>query len=129
MNKSYVVTGGTGTLGRAIVQHLLTVESPASVTVFSRSENEQHKMRSEIKDERLHFALGDVRDYESVRAALRHADIVIHASAMKQVPACEYFPDEAIKTNVGGAQNIVRAITEERLSVECVVGILSLIHI
>ena len=120
-SKRILVTGGTGTLGSAICEHLLSLG--ACVTVFSRSENEQHKMRQRISDEHLHFTIGDVRDYQSVRSAVRHADIVCHCAALKQVPACEYFPAEAIRTNVGGAQNIVQAISEEHLPVECVVGI------
>jgi FlaA1/EpsC-like NDP-sugar epimerase len=114
-----IVTGGTGTLGRAICERLIA--SGDHVTVFSRDETKQHQMKIDYPE--VQFILGDVRDYQSVRSALRQADIVIHAAAMKQVPACEYFPGEAIRTNVGGAQNIVQAISEDRLAVECVVGI------
>jgi FlaA1/EpsC-like NDP-sugar epimerase len=118
--KNVVVTGGTGTLGRALVESIVN-QCPASVTVLSRGENEQAKMRPDFPD--VHFIIGDVRDYQAVRSAIRHADVVIHAAALKQVPACEYFPDEAIKTNVGGAQNIVRAIHDDGYPVETVVGI------
>lgn len=116
-----LVTGGTGSLGQAIVKCLLQLDH--SVTVFSRDEEKQHRMRSCFGSNNLQFIIGDVRDYQSVRTALRHAEVVIHAAAMKQVPACEYFPTEAIRTNVGGAQNIIQAITEDRLPVRKVIGI------
>lgn len=121
-----LVTGGTGSLGRRVVRRLLSGEygRPASVTVFSRDEAKQHDMRlcylerREATDEviyqasreMLRFRIGDIRDGDAVRSAVAGADLVIHAAALKQVPTCEYFPTEAVKTNVGGAQNLVRAI-------------------
>jgi FlaA1/EpsC-like NDP-sugar epimerase len=106
--------------------------------VFSRSEALQHDMRlsflhrrvatdeivyDEERHSRLHFRIGDVRDYEAVASVLDGADVVFHAAAMKQVPTCEYHPAEAIKTNVGGARNLVRAIAELGLEVEAIVGV------
>ncbi|REJ78507.1 MAG: NAD-dependent epimerase/dehydratase family protein [Acidobacteria bacterium] len=138
-NKSILVTGGTGSLGQALVRRILTGEygKPSKVTVYSRDEAKQHFMRLDYlqnaaaTDEVIYhnsrdvldFTIGDVRDYPALLAALRGADIVFHAAALKQVPSCEYFPFEAVLTNIHGAQNIVRAIRENPLDVEKVVGI------
>jgi FlaA1/EpsC-like NDP-sugar epimerase len=137
--KRILVTGGTGSLGQTLVRRLLTGEMgrPANITVFSRDEAKQHYMRLDLMhrkaatddviyedpNEVVHFRIGDVRDYPGFRTALRGADVVFHAAALKQVPSCEYFPHEAVMTNVLGAQNLVRAIREDGLSVETVVGI------
>lgn len=137
--KRILVTGGTGSLGQTIVRRLLTGEQgkPAKIVVFSRDEAKQHYMRTELQHqaaatddiiyqssrERLAFRIGDVRDHASLLAALRGTDVVFHAAALKQVPTCEYFPFEAVMTNVGGAHNLVRAIRENDLPVELVVGI------
>ena len=134
------MTGGTGSLGQALVRRLLEGELglPEQVLVFSRSEALQHSMRLEFHNRRvatddivyaeerhqpLGFRIGDVRDYAAVCALLQGADVVFHAAAMKQVPTCEYHPVEAIKTNAGGAENIVRAIRELALPVETVIGV------
>lgn len=138
-NQRVVVTGGTGSLGQKIVRRILSGENgtPQSLTVFSRDEAKQHYMRmsylnAEVATDEiiydnfknlLQFRIGNVRDYPAVVLALRNADIVIHAAALKQVPACEYFPREAVQTNILGAENIVRAITENELPVKTVVGI------
>lgn len=137
--KRVLVTGGTGSLGSVLIRRLLTGEmgQPKRVTVFSRDETKQHYMRLQYArrpiateeiiykgaQDRLAFRIGDVRDYASVAAAVRDADIVFNAAAMKQVPTCEYFPGEAVETNVLGPENIVRAIRENGLPVETVVGI------
>jgi FlaA1/EpsC-like NDP-sugar epimerase len=138
--KRVVVTGGTGSLGQVLVRRLLAGDAglPRQVVVFSRSEALQHSMRlafqernaatdeivyDEERRRRLVFRIGDVRDPDSVAAVLRDADVVFHAAAMKQVPTCEYHPVEAVRTNVMGAENIVRAIRDLRLPVETVVGI------
>lgn len=134
-----VVTGGTGSLGKVLVRRLLTGElgTPKKITVFSRDEAKQHEMRlayqhrSAATDEviyhnfeqLLQFRIGDVRDIHSVRTVLRDADVVFNAAALKQVPSCEYFPYEAVQTNIIGAENIVRAIRENNLPVQTVVGI------
>ena len=139
--KRVLVTGGTGSLGQALVRRLLDGDlgAPAEVIVFSRSEALQHAMRLNFNERtrastdevvyvedqrsRLRFQVGDVRDYAALSSALQRVDVVFHAAAMKQVPACEYNPVEAVATNVHGAQNIVRAIRELRLDIETVVGI------
>ena len=138
-DKSIVVTGGTGSLGRKLVQRMLSVENgkPGKIIVFSRDEAKQHAMRLQYQQlgratdeiiyrdlERIQqFQIGDVRDYHSVCSALQGVDIVFNAAALKQVPTCEYFPYEAVRTNIEGAENIVRAIRENQLPVETVVGI------
>lgn len=137
--KEIVVTGGTGSLGKVLIRRLLTGEMgrPRKIVVFSRDEAKQHAMRVEYLHRRaatdeiiyrnfeqlLEFQIGDVRDFHRVAAVLRRADVVFNAAALKQVPTCEYFPYEAVRTNVGGPENIVRAIREHQLPVETVVGI------
>ena len=137
--KRILVTGGTGSLGQTLVRRLLTGEMgrPASITVFSRDEAKQHYMRLDFmhrkaatddviygdSEDLLNFRIGDVRDLSSLSAAMWDTDVVFHAAALKQVPSCEYFPFEAVQTNVVGAQNVVRSIKENRLPVERVVGI------
>ena len=138
-DKVVVITGGTGSLGKILTKRLLSGKEglPKKVIVFSRDEAKQHFMRIEyqhktkVTDEiiynnfrqLLEFRIGDVRDFHSVCAVLKDADIVINAAALKQVPSCEYFPFEATMTNVAGAENIVRALRENRLHVETVVGV------
>jgi UDP-glucose 4-epimerase len=138
-DKRVVVTGGTGSLGNALVRRLLTGEIglPREVVVFSRDEAKQHAMRLAFENrsvatdeviyergrERLRFRIGDVSDYHSVCGVLRDADVVYHAAALKQVPTCEYHPYEAVKTNVLGPENIVRAIREHGFPVEVVIGV------
>ena len=137
--KYILVTGGTGSLGRALVKRLLTGEmgKPAKIIVFSRDEAKQHDMRLEYLHRRavteeiiyenfrnlLTFRIGDVRSYASVLQAAREADVVFHAAALKQVPTCEYFPYEAVQTNIGGPENVVRAVREHKLPIETVIGI------
>lgn len=137
--KRVLVTGGTGSLGRALVARLLggSLGRPAKVIVFSRDEAKQHYMRLDFQhratatddiiyrhaNEVLNFRIGDVRDYDALLAALRDADVVFHAAALKQVPTCEYFPTEAVATNVMGARNLVHAVRNHDTPVTRVVGI------
>src|SRR3954451_5503085 len=137
--KNVLVTGGTGSLGQAVVRRLLTGELgvPGRIVVISRDEAKQDDMRLSYLRRReatddviyrnstqlLRFIIGDMRDYPSVVRAVRDAHLVINAAALKQVPTCEYFPFEAIQTTLHGAQNLVRAIRENKPSVETVVGI------
>jgi len=138
-NKRVVITGGTGSLGKVLVRRLLTGElgTPKSIVVFSRDEAKQHEMRLSYQSRKsatdeviyrnfeqlLQFQIGDVRDYHSVSAVLRNADVVFNAAALKQVPTCEYFPFEAVQTNILGPENVVRVIRENRLPVKTVVGV------
>ncbi|HVO67125.1 MAG TPA: polysaccharide biosynthesis protein [Syntrophales bacterium] len=137
--KVILVTGGTGSMGKTIVRRMLTGEqgTPAKIMVFSRDEAKQHDMRMSYlhklvaTDEVIYrnfmnvleFRIGDVRNYADVCSAIRDADIVINAAALKQVPACEYFPLQAVLTNCMGAANIVRAIEENGYPVDTVVAI------
>ena len=137
--KRVLVTGGTGSLGKVLVRRLLSGEmgAPKKIVVLSRDEAKQHQMRMEYQHRRaatdeiifrnfqqkLEFRIGDVRDYHSVAGALRQTDVVFNAAALKQVPTCEYFPYEAVQTNVLGPENIIRAIQEQALPVETVVGV------
>jgi UDP-N-acetylglucosamine 4,6-dehydratase len=108
--KTVLVTGGTGSFGRKFVDVALTRHDPKRIIVFSRDELKQHDMRLAVNDDRVSFFIGDVRDAERLRRAFQaDVDLVVHAAAMKQVPACEYNPFEAIKTNILGAQNIIDA--------------------
>jgi UDP-N-acetylglucosamine 4,6-dehydratase len=104
-----LVTGATGSFGKAFVKRLLVEFPNASILAFSRDELKQFEMRSEFNSDRLSFMLGDVRDFSRVSQATVGVDIVIHAAAMKQIPAAEQNPMEAIKTNILGAENIVNA--------------------
>lgn len=106
--KVFLVTGGTGSFGDAVVARLLTM-NPKKVIVFSRDEKKQFDMGNKYNDERLRFITGDVRDRDSILHAMHGVDYVFHAAAMKQVPNCEFFPMEAIKTNCLGAHNVIDA--------------------
>ncbi len=113
------ITGGTGSFGSTMVRHLLQTTKVAEIRVFSRDENKQDNLRKSLSDPRCKFFLGDTRDSESVRTAIKGADFVFHAAALKQVPSCEFFPEEAVKTNVLGSQNVIQASLD--FSVESVV--------
>ncbi|MCA0180560.1 MAG: SDR family NAD(P)-dependent oxidoreductase [Actinobacteria bacterium] len=114
-----VITGGTGSFGRTMARHLLT-EGVARIHIFSRDEAKQDEMRQQFSDTRLRFFLGDVRDRHSVDSAMTGADYAFHAAALKQVPSCEFFPDQAVKTNVLGSQNVIESAHEHELrSVVC----------
>jgi UDP-N-acetylglucosamine 4,6-dehydratase (inverting) len=114
-NKNYLITGGTGSFGKCFIKTLLDKHSPARVVIFSRDELKQFEMAQEfstIKYPSLRYFIGDVRDADRLRRAMEGIDIVIHAAALKQVPAAEYNPFECIKTNVLGAQNVIEACLE-----------------
>ncbi len=137
--KTILVTGGTGSMGKTMVRRILSGEigTPKKVIIFSRDEAKQHEIRVSYlhrlvaTDEVIYrnfmnvleFRIGDVRSYRDVCSAVRGSDIIINAAALKQVPACEYFPTQAVLTNCMGAANIVRAIEENGYPVETVVGI------
>jgi len=137
--KRILITGGTGSLGKVLVRNLLSGKfgKPEQVIVFSRDEAKQHDMRLRYLnklaateevifqnyEKLLTFRIGDVRDFHSVSSAVRDVDVIFNAAALKQVPNCEYFPYEAVQTNIVGAENIVRAIKEFDLPVETVVGV------
>ena len=110
-NKAILITGGTGTFGKAFTKYVLEHYSPKKIIIYSRDEFKQFIMQNEFKEnmDKLRFFIGDVRDRERLTRALEGVDYVIHAAALKQVPACEYNPAEAIKTNINGAQNVIDA--------------------
>jgi len=108
-DKTVLVTGGTGSFGTRFVEVALSDRQPRKVIVFSRDELKQFEMSQRLSDDRLRFFLGDVRDSERLHRAFHGVDYVIHAAALKQIPATEYNPFEAIKTNVLGAQNVITA--------------------
>lgn len=137
--KRVLITGGTGSLGKVLLRRLLSGQAGdiKRITILSRDEAKQHQLRLEYLHkenttddvvyhnvrERLSFHIGDVRDASSLVGPLRSADVVFNAAALKQVPTCEYFPSEAVMTNIIGAHNIVRVIREQNLPVETVVGV------
>lgn len=108
-NKVLLITGGTGSFGNAVLQRFLTTDHFKEIRIFSRDEKKQDDMRNQLKSPKLKFFIGDVRDYDSVEPATRGVDYIFHAAALKQVPSCEFFPMQAVKTNVEGTQNVIRA--------------------
>jgi UDP-N-acetylglucosamine 4,6-dehydratase len=113
-DKVILVTGGTGSFGTAFVKRVLE-HDPAAVRIFSRDELKQYDMQRRIDDPRLRFLLGDVRSLERLTRATRGVDVIIHAAALKQVPACEYNPYEAVQTNIVGAENVVSAAIDNEV--------------
>lgn len=107
-DKTLLITGGTGSFGNAVLQRFLHTDF-AEIRVFSRDEKKQEDMRLALKNDKVKFYIGDVREYDSVHDALRGVDYVFHAAALKQVPSCEFYPMEAVRTNVVGAENVMRA--------------------
>ena len=110
-NSTVVITGGTGSFGSTMAKYLLT-KSVAEVRIFSRDEAKQDAMRHAIQDPRVNFYIGDTRDSDSVNGVIKGADLVFHAAALKQVPSAEFFPLEAVKTNINGSANVLRASIE-----------------
>jgi UDP-N-acetylglucosamine 4,6-dehydratase len=107
-NKSILITGGTGSFGKAFVARALASRA-RKIIVFSRDEQKHYEMERTIKDRRMRYFVGDIRDRDRLQTALRDVDIVVHAAAMKHVPICEYNPIEAVQTNVNGARNLIEA--------------------
>ncbi|MFT5213160.1 MAG: UDP-N-acetylglucosamine 4,6-dehydratase [Patiriisocius sp.] len=115
-NKTLLITGGTGSFGNAVLNRFLETDHFSEIRIFSRDEKKQDDMRTLLKNEKLKFYIGDVRDYGSVEKAMRGVDYVFHAAALKQVPSCEFFPLEATKTNVFGTQNVIDAAEYNKVS-------------
>lgn len=118
-DKVLLITGGTGSFGNAVLNRFLHSDF-AEIRVFSRDEKKQEDMRIALKNDKVKFYIGDVRDYDSVHDALRDVDYVFHAAALKQVPSCEFYPMEALRTNVQGAENVMRAAIANEVE-RCVV--------
>lgn len=106
--KRFLITGGTGSFGTTVCEYLLK-NDVKEVRIFSRDENKQYQMRRRIKNEKVNFFIGDIRDYDSVLQACNNIDFVFHAAALKQVPSCEFYPLEAVKTNIIGTENLLNA--------------------
>jgi len=138
-NKTILITGGTGSLGKMLTKRIMTggLGEPEKIIIFSRDEDKQYRMRLEWNKlsvatddvrylnhaDKLDFRIGDVRDYISVQRSVNDADIIIHAAALKQVPVCEYFPYESVKTNILGVENIIRAITNSPRIIETLLAV------
>lgn len=118
-DKTLLITGGTGSFGNAVLKSFLEIDF-AEIRIFSRDESKQHEMRSRLKNPRVKFFIGDVRNYDSVSDSVRGVDYIFHAAALKQVPSCEFFPIEAVRTNILGAENVMRAAVEHEVE-RCVV--------
>ncbi len=112
--KSILITGGTGSFGNAVLKKLLDLDLK-EIRIFSRDEKKQDDMRKRIKESRVKFYIGDIRDKNSVNNAMKGVDSVFHAAALKQVPSCEFFPIEAVKTNVFGAENVIESAINNKV--------------
>jgi UDP-N-acetylglucosamine 4,6-dehydratase len=110
-SKVILITGGTGSFGNAVIQRFLKTDI-GEIRVFSRDEKKQEDMRLQVNDKRVRFIIGDVREYTSISDALRGVHLVFHAAALKQVPSCEFYPMEAVRTNILGANNVLHAAVE-----------------
>ena len=108
-DKILLITGGTGSFGTAVLNKFLETNHFKEIRIFSRDEKKQDDMRNYYRNDKIKYFIGDVRDYSSVEYAMHDVDYVFHAAALKQVPSCEFFPMQAVKTNVEGTQNVIRA--------------------
>ena len=108
-DKVLLITGGTGSFGTAVLNRFLHTDHFSEIRIFSRDEKKQDDMRNLYKNDKIKYYIGDVRDYASVEPATRRVDYIFHAAALKQVPSCEFFPMQDVKTNVEGTQNVIRA--------------------
>ena len=113
-NKIILITGGTGSFGNAMSRRLIRME-PKEVRLFSRDEKKQDDMRKKFNNKRLKFIIGDIRDQESIQQAVMNVDFIFHAAALKQVPSCEFYPMEAVKTNINGAENLLNAAIKSKV--------------
>jgi UDP-N-acetylglucosamine 4,6-dehydratase/5-epimerase len=118
-NKTLLITGGTGSFGNAVLERFLDSDV-GEIRIFSRDEKKQEDLRLRLKNEKVKFYIGDVRNLDSVRDAMQGVDYVFHAAALKQVPSCEFYPMEAVQTNVLGAENVMRAAMESGVQ-KCIV--------
>jgi len=113
-NKILLITGGTGSFGNAVLDRFLNTEVK-EIRIFSRDEKKQEDMRLKLKNDKVKFYIGDVREYESIDFATRGVDYVFHAAALKQVPSCEFYPMEAVRTNILGAENVLNAAVNNKV--------------
>lgn len=115
LNKILLITGGTGSFGNAVLQRFLHTDNFSEIRIFSRDEKKQDDMRNHLKNNKIKFIIGDVRDYDSIELATRGVDYIFHAAALKQVPSCEFFPMQAVKTNVEGTYNVIKAAAKNKV--------------
>ena len=114
-NKTLMITGGTGSFGQQVLKRFLSTDV-REIRIFSRDEKKQEEMRLELKNNKVKFYIGDVRDYDSVHQAMHGVDYIFHAAALKQVPSCEFYPLEAVRTNILGAENVMTAAIANQVS-------------
>ena len=115
-NRKILITGGTGSFGNAFINYILKNKIPfKSIKILSRDEKKQHDMREKYNNDKLEFIIGDVRDYKSIVSVVNDVDFIFHAAALKQVPSCEFFPQEAVKTNILGTENIIDAANDSKV--------------
>jgi UDP-glucose 4-epimerase len=115
ISKTLLITGGTGSFGTAVLNRFLHTDHFKEIRIFSRDEKKQDDMRNLYKNDKIKYYIGDVRDFSSVEPATRGVDYIFHAAALKQVPSCEFFPMQAVKTNVEGTQNVIRAAAANKV--------------
>ena len=113
-DKVLLISGGTGSFGNAMLKGFLNSQL-REIIIFSRDEKKQEDMRIKFKNDKLNFVIGDVRDFESINSSMRGVDFVFHAAALKQVPSCEFFPMQAVKTNILGAENVLEAASRNNV--------------
>lgn len=113
-NKVLMITGGTGSFGNAVLNHFLNSDLK-EIRIFSRDEKKQEDMRIEYKNSKLNFIIGDIRNFSNINNAMEGANYVFHAAALKQVPSCEFYPMEAIRTNILGAENVLEAVKQNKV--------------
>lgn len=113
-NKTLLITGGTGSFGNAVLRYFLNSDIK-EIRIFSRDEKKQEDMRIELKNEKLNFIIGDVRDFNSINSAMRGVDYVFQAAALKQVPSCEFYPIQAVNTNILGSENVLEAAAQNNV--------------
>ena len=114
-DKVLLITGGTGSFGTAVLNRFLNSDHFKEIRIFSRDEKKQDDMRNFYRNDKIKYFIGDVRDFESVNYAMKGVDFVFHAAALKQVPSCEFFPMQAVKTNVEGTQNVIRSAADNQV--------------
>ncbi|SNV42408.1 UDP-glucose 4-epimerase [Chryseobacterium taklimakanense] len=115
-NKTLLITGGTGSFGTAVLRKFINSDHFREIRIFSRDEKKQDDMRNQFKNDKLKFYIGDVREYSSIEPATRGVDYIFHAAALKQVPSCEFFPMQAVQTNVIGTQNVIEAAVKNNVA-------------
>ena len=114
-NKILLITGGTGSFGTAVLNKFLDSDHFREIRIFSRDEKKQDDMRNYYRNNKIKYFIGDVRDYNSISYAMKGVDYVFHAAALKQVPSCEFFPMQAVETNIIGTQNVIRAAAAHQI--------------